>query len=431
MIGFDEVANHLGLGEAHSLMKETWPLTQARFGENERPFLDPVVTAESCHFLEMPEAFTREAVAAIPIVREDDLLVRYLWHCTLLLADARLKWPPGGGFPHIRPDSTPGAGMGYALVFLNRLPDAAKLYAERGIDKSVMRDTFRDFQLWTEFYRLKTGKWGLANLGWLQGHLRLQLFALGRLQFKLEHYGYDFHGWRQRSTGCVVLLAGEGMVLHPQGYFANADRCAEPPPGSWTAFYEEDEKAVRGMPVDPRGTVLKNPVRLSRADWVKVLDKGDPTVGIHIPAGGPMDFAACGESFSRVAPFFARYAPDHAFKALTCGSWLLDPQFEGRLPDCSNTVRFLREMYLTPMPGASDYAFFERIFNGVRPAPGASEEGMTTMQKAIWRFSRSGGTWRTTACVLFPEDLAWGRQAYRLMWPEGAIAGELSEGGGQ
>lgn len=419
MMPFEPVALKLGLKDPPPRLRETWDASQLKFGSEIAQFAAPPQIIEACRALGMPEAFMDAALKAVHEVRADEALSRYLWHCRRLLTELDSGWPAmGAGFPVIRPDASPGAGMGYALVFLNLFRTAQRRFRDRGVPEAVALDTLRDFNRWVDDYRRKHGAWGLWNLGWLQHHLRARIFTLGRLQFKIEEYAYDFHGWRQRDTHRVLLLAGDGMVFHPDGYFADADRAVQPVPGAWSAVYEEDIGRVRGMPATPLGRVCREPVTLPRPEWQPVLRKGNATVGIHIPGGSPMDYDACGDSFARVRGFFARHVPEHPVTALTCGSWLLDTQFEGALPDSSNVVRFLREMYLHPLPGATDQALFDRVFAGRRPAPDEPETGMTSMQRAVVRVVRAGGKWRSGASLLFPDDLNWGSRVYRAMWPD-------------
>lgn len=419
MMPFDAVALKLGLKDPPPRLRETWEASQLKFGSEIAQFAAPPQVIEACRELGMPEPFLEAALKAVHEVRADEALSRYLWHCRRLLTELDSGWPVmGGGFPVLRAESSPGAGMGYALVFLNLYRMARRRFRDRGVPDDVALDTLRDFIRWVDDYRQKHGVWGLWNLGWLQHHLRARIFTLGRLQFKIEAYAFDFHAWRQSATGRVLLLAGDGMIFHPDGYFADADRAPQPVPGAWRAVYEESIGFVRGMPVTPAGRVCREPVTLPRPEWCPVLQKGSATVGIHIPAGSPMDFDACGDSIARVSGFFARHVPEHPVTALTCGSWLLDTRFEGALPDSSNVVRFLREMYLHPLPGANDSALFERVFAGRRPALDESETGMTSMQKAVLQVVRNGGTWRSGASLLFPDDLKWGARVYRAMWPE-------------
>lgn len=420
MTPFDQVAARFGFTDTHPALRESWPASEALRESGRSGFFQPEQLEETARLLGMPDDFIRDLLAALPVAKADRLLYGYLCHCRRLLSDPAAGWPSSGaGFPVISPESSPAAGMGYALVFLDRVPEALRLIRERGIPDAITADTFSDFRRWAEAYKQKHGSWGLSNLGWLQMHLRAMIFALGRLQFKTENYHYDYHAWRQKTTGRLLVLAGEGMTFQSSGLLALGEGAIPSDSDAWRTEYREGESEVSGSPVDPRGWAVRPPVRLSRREWEPVLKKGDPTLGIHIPAGGTMDFDACGESLARAPAFFAQYFPRHAVKALTCSSWFLDPQLDGRLPETSNIIRFMREMYLHPLPGTSDYAIFERVFNCRRPSADASVEGMTTLQRAILDFVRAGGAWRAGSSLLLPGDLRWGTHVYRKMWPAG------------
>ena len=71
--------------------------------------------------------------------------------------------------------------------------DALPEYHRRGIPKSVAVETFEDIPRWVEDHRDKTGQLGLVETKWLEHHIKLELFALGGLQYQpLEPVEGDF-----------------------------------------------------------------------------------------------------------------------------------------------------------------------------------------------------------------------------------------------
>lgn len=54
-------------------------------------------------------------------------------------------------------------------------------YDEKGIDEKIYYDTLSDIRIWCE----EDDNKGLKNYGWLQNHVKFELFRLGRLQFQL------------------------------------------------------------------------------------------------------------------------------------------------------------------------------------------------------------------------------------------------------
>ena len=70
------------------------------------------------------------------------------------------------------------------------------------------------------------------------------------------------------------------------------------------------------------------------------LRKGDPVIGVHIPADGAMTPEACDESFALAREFFAKYYPDYAYRGFTSHTWLLDPELKKLLNENTNIIRF-------------------------------------------------------------------------------------------
>ena len=73
-----------------------------------------------------------------------------------------------------------------------------------------------------------------------------------------------------------------------------------------------------------------------------MLAKGDPTVSVHIPAGGGLTPAVVDETLAQFRLFLADYYPEYDYRAFVCASWLMDPQLDALLPEDSNIVRFSR-----------------------------------------------------------------------------------------
>ena len=58
-----------------------------------------------------------------------------------------------------------------------------KKYAEKGIPESVLLDTLSDISIWLDTWSDLKGETYLGELGWLQRHLKMDIFRIGRLQF--------------------------------------------------------------------------------------------------------------------------------------------------------------------------------------------------------------------------------------------------------
>ena len=63
---------------------------------------------------------------------------------------------------------------------------------DKYIDENIFYDTFKD--LTYKLYECKNtyGVWGTFVAGWFARHIRMELFALGRLQFEYVHFEHDY-----------------------------------------------------------------------------------------------------------------------------------------------------------------------------------------------------------------------------------------------
>ena len=58
------------------------------------------------------------------------------------------------------------------------------MYIEKGIALEVYFDTIDDLRVWANTCVKETGVYGLKEVYWLNEHLRMRIFKLGRLQFQ-------------------------------------------------------------------------------------------------------------------------------------------------------------------------------------------------------------------------------------------------------
>jgi hypothetical protein len=291
------------------------------------------------------------------------------------------------------------------------------LHASRGIPEQTSVATLRDLGLWILEHRRKTGRLGLSELAWLWHHLTGRILQLGRLQFELTRFGEGFHVFSS-AGGETTVLAGEGMRFRPDGQFANADGVVAAE-GVRSARFVEGPEGWEGELIDPLGFSTGAQARLRRERWKPVLGRGDPVLGVHIPAGGgppgngPMSDEACEASFAEAARVFPRYFPEHGARAYTCHSWLMDSQFRLYLPEAANIILFQKRYHLLPAEGAGPAQHFERVFGfGVQaPASEAELEALerrleasgrspSTVQRALIEHMRRGHVWRAAGGVI-------------------------------
>lgn len=406
---FDVVAAELGLAPAAVVWAAGWDASEACYPSPLPEVLTELRFAAVCQRTGVSTELREVLLGALPKLTADARLCHLLWHLYRrlfvtpgMLQEDLAAWPP------LPATAMPQAELFPAFAYLAGVPDLEARYRARGIPPEVLVATLSDLELWIREHRARTGRWGLSNLRWLTNHFSGKLFRLGRLQFQFGTSRYPYHAWRQGGSGRVQLLADSALRFSADGL--NAGTAADLP---LTAPYRLEPAAVHGLPIDPRGHALPQPVALPLAEWSRALEPDDPVLNLHIPAGSPMDADQCGDSFRQAASFYPTCFPEVSVRAYVCGSWLLDPQLEAALPPESNIVRFLREVYLFPLPDASGRQTLERVF-GSAEIDLASAPRNTSLRRAVLEHLERGGTWRAGGCVLFPADVPfWGQHVYR------------------
>ncbi|MBU4198942.1 MAG: DUF5596 domain-containing protein [Verrucomicrobia bacterium] len=407
----------LNLTSAGESWRKSWPASQALFDPGKLFFLNPEFVADTCRTLGMAADVRDALIRALDIFNRHPELHRLAWHGHVLLFQTPGDTLRFDEWPRIPRELGESATLFYAFVVLSGVPALLKKQRDLGIPESITLDTLSDIELWIKEHRNQYGILGLDAIGWLYNHMSGRLFKIGRLQFRFEVWDYDLHAFRRRQSRQAILLAGDKMPFREDGQFADADGAADAAP-AWVSIFDTSRAGViRGHPIAPEGHARPNTVELARAEWDEIFKKGDPALGVHIPATGPMSHQECGESFRQACRFFPAHFPDRPWKAFTCTSWLLDPQFERQLPESSNIVRFLGEMYLHPVPKANARQTYQRVFGPAfesLPMERMDEAPQTTsLQRILVQHVKAGKRWRMGGCVLFPEDLDWRAQVYR------------------
>lgn len=145
---------------------------------------------------------------------------------------------------------------------------------------------------------------------------------------------------------------------------------------------------------------------LGRLQFNLLRLEGEWVCSTHIPRTGPLDPVAVDDSFARAIDFFPRSFGDRPVRSFWCGSWLLDPQLSGSLPDRSNIARFQQRWQIEEpgRPGDDDalfFAFGRRDWIDLADLPADS-----SLQRALVGHWQTGGHWYA--------------HSGRIAWPGGA-----------
>lgn len=409
-----QILTYLDLHETYEQWLDGWAGSEATYVETELFQLEPAFVETQCRQLRMEAEVSQALQQGLALFKRQPALKRLFWHCHFtLLQQGPIRPGRWQNWPMLPAELDEAGPLFYTYLCLSAIPQTLAYHRQRRIPSEISLDTLSDLELWLKDYYQQQGRWGFAELGWLTHHLAGRLYKLGRLQFELTHYPYDYHVFHNWEDGQVIVLAGEGMPFRRDGLSDGASGIRDPE--AWTASLQPAGAAVLGNPVQPQGYAENRLVELNFSKWGEVLKKGDPTLGVHIPAAGPMDFDRCGASFTQAISFFKEHFPGHDSRAFICSSWLLDPQLEQYLSSESNIVRFLREWYLTPQPGQPGAQILWRIFRPSSSFDLNTLPQQTSLQRAIVHHIKNGGQWHDGAGFILPQRLDWGGQFYRQM----------------
>jgi len=410
----ESVLARLQLDDARELFAPHWEESVAALGAGVPGFLRPEAVRTARAYGGFEPGTDDALLAAAARIAADEALRTLAGHCARLLFevadyDGGLigRWP--------EPRTLGGeAGAFYLLVSMAMVPRVRAKHREMGVPGEVTRATCMQLSCFAGNYaRMRAGRLGIPQnqLYWLRLYPAAKLFRLGRMEYKIEPFPGGVEVYRHRATDRVVALAADGTRFNREGYIDAPGSAPEDPQG-WTATLKTEDGAVCGWPVSPRGMGVRTCVRLPLGEWACALAKGDPTLEMHIPAGGKMTVEAGGDSMRRACDFFDRFFPGHGCRSISCRSWILNTQFEEIRLSSTNLVDFQRELYLYPTPSnGKEGLWFIFLRNEFDPATAPRD---TSLRRGVAEFLATGRRLRGGGMFFLREDLpGYGTQYYR------------------
>lgn len=426
MMGPGEVLTALGEGTPLEEIALGWEQSMSGFPQGTPEFLRPEQITESRQWCGFGGAFDSALIETAQRILRQEPLCRLAWHCHWRLfgcpeSQELRRWPSLQGA------LGESAGLFYLLAGLAVVPPVRAYHKSLGLSETITRDTCQQVRGFCEMYqRGHGGRLGLqlGRLSWLRHYPRSPLFRLGCLEFWLKENPCAPRTYRHRHSGETIALADPGEWFTSDGYIDNGE---PKPPGSWQAFLREEQDFVTGFPISPYGTAMHQEITLPLEDWGCVLTPKDHVLQVHIPTAGPrLTPEATDRALKEAVSFFNRHFPGASPQAFATTSWMFSDCLERILPPTSNIVRFLRELYLFPIP-SGPYSGLSFVFPEDTFDPSTASR-QTSLQRAILEFLAAGNRWRIGGMFLLLEHLEqFGRQYYRSRWPPALIKSHLKE----
>ena len=210
------------------------------------------------------------------------------------------------------------------------------------------------------YERKHNGAPGFELLSWCQLYIDARLLVIERLEIEFFSEFCAKAMVFQHKSGEIISLAHD-LELHRDG-FALGSAYYGDEEGSWTATVEETDQTWVGYPFQENGYVCKERIELSKDEWEKVLETGDPVIRLHIPPFGKMTPELIDKTLEETKKFAKEHYPDFEYKAFACHSWLVDPQLDELLNPESNIVKF-RQRFHSMTCKSSGKDVFNFIFN--------------------------------------------------------------------
>jgi hypothetical protein len=391
-----------------------WDAAMQTNPANGLPFLQADFVAQAACDVFLTDDMIRELVAFAPRVARDESLLAFFWYCRhRILTDSTLTESWEAPWPPLDDYLGTDAGLINVLVMLSTVPQMLEVYRRLNIPAEIYHDTIADLRLWmeTDFYFQRHQRWGITPwiARWLCHHWRGIILQLGRLQFSLGKFGGRLNVYRHRRTRQVIALTESGIRYTSNGSMWR--ECCGDDSDAWISTLESTDDAVIGNPITPDGIAHRSTRSLPLTDWELVLSHNADVLVFHVPAGTPLTFESCGDSFCRAFETFPRYYPDFHFRAFWTSTWMMDPRLQKLLAPESNIVRIQREMYVYPGLQGDNNQYYERIF-GWGTQDINTVEWKTSLQKTIGAYLNNGGHFHGGYCFLLKDDFNWGGQIY-------------------
>lgn len=316
------------------------------------------------------------------------------------------------GFEHAAV-SAERAGAYYLLVGLASFPEIEKSYAKLDLPAHYALDS-QQYMLGAidEFAAGHNGAIGIAagKLHWFRFYINGVLFRLGRLEFMLQDpLFYLPAAYKRNSDGKIIALARHGWKFSADGLQLFTDDSNEKI--YKTASIENDGKFISGIPINPAGYAeVDRTVRLDLSEYTPLWSSWDLVPGLHIPGGGGMTPEAVKDSLQQALEFFPRYFK-RKVAAISCFSWIFNPDFEQELPD-SNLAKFMQQVYLLPMASTGEEGL-QFVF-GRTDKEWSHYPADNTLRKAFHKLRQQGKRLKAGAMFIEANGIEqFGKQLYR------------------
>jgi len=144
--------------------------------------------------------------------------------------------------------------------------------------------------------------------------------------------------------------------------------------------WKECGSYFEGKPIQRGGSLGEEQQFLSE-EYRGLLQPGDDILSVHIPRNAHIDGAHYRKDYQSALEFFAEYYPEKHIKAITCHSWLMDPELSECVKASSNIMDFQHYYHVCPFNSSGKEVFSFVFYKPVQDYKELPEN--TSLERAL------------------------------------------------
>lgn len=254
----------------------------------------------------------------------------------------------------------------------------------RGVPSDVIDATLNMYENQTQDFVDLYGHYGISvYVGWMMKFVNCEIIRVGRFNFEICNYTKDFDVFE--NNGKLAVLP-KGITFHRSGQILGSIACTDTE-GSFTAEMTETDEYYEGCLIE-NGIAKNEKRRLPKAEWKRVLTKGDRVINYHIPTGGKLDHESCQKDIERGKEIINRCFGE--VKGFFCLTWIIDPQIKEIMGRETNLTKFSDRFEKFPLK-SQGHDIFEYVFVCSPDTPLEQLPEKSAFAKAIKAHLLAGG----------------------------------------
>lgn len=250
------------------------------------------------------------------------------------------------------------------LIVLSLIQPSLHDHQKRQIDPKYADFNLGHLRNYIRNYYDKHHELGIEPFGWTSYLASLGLINIESLNFMHHVFTDPYVCLVNQHTSETLILVNQMKAVNCLGQFSGVNQVNDV---KFHTEYEENDQFIYGNPVNSRGIITPNPVKLDRKDWKLMVKQGDSVIDFHIPTGVPYDLESFRSTLCSGKKFFENHFPEFNYRAFWCVSWLYSPQLPLIITKPSSHIMAIHEQgYICPAtPGES--SLFSFVFKTEKP----------------------------------------------------------------